>query len=540
MTQPDTFNDFGSALRMREVIARLVREEMARQRPPARYGKVYDFNRFTFVAQVQFPGDAETTRVKFHQYMQPTRRIVADGDLFADVVRVEGTPGNLWITGIANGTTFSDQPILNLPSLRGGLFMHQQVAKFFGGSVGDLPAINQAWYVGKWVNTSSFAADGLAHLEVVVRHTLFSAITKKYEIALRANDTQDAWKKCAPIFDTGPWADNDFELEVKTGSDSVELRVRRTKENTGGGFTPGGYNVDVWFYGEDWDKDYTATPAITADPAPSRFHGTTSTSAEAKGPFLSPAMNAPRLAQHLLAGGGAMSYSTAFGPIFKWTNRFIIMGMGRSHLVPDGYFEVPVPVGGVTIPVYGKSGTDSTSTVVSGVNLDNWDSLYYEIPWGSTATGIEANFRIVQYNDGAKKFQVPSHWVHIATKMGDSNFPHIQVGTGEIIDIPRNLSLGANWSALGFPWATPAWRVMQGNRVELEGVVKTSVARAVDQTIAQLPVNFCPSTPKMFPAKAITGAGGIVVTETGIIRNMSTMAINDWISLDGISFARGQ
>lgn len=542
MTHPDSFNDFSSALRMREVIAKVVREEMARQRPPARYGKVYDFNRFTFNAEVIFPGDVETTRVKFPQYMQPTRRIVADGDLFADVVRVEGVPGNLWITAIVNGTTFSDGDKLHLPALRGGLFMHQQVAKFFGGSTGDLPALNEAWYVGKWINGTSFGSDGLAIMEVVVRHSFFSSVTKKYEMAIRSNDTQGAWKKCAPIFDSGPWADNDFELEIKTESESIELRVRRTKENTGG-FTPGGYNVDVWLYGEDWERDYTAAAAITADPAPTRFHGTTSSSAEAKGPFLSPAMNAPRLAQQLLAGGGAVSYSTAIAPgILKWTDRFIVMGLGRSHLAFDGFFDVPVPVGGVTIPVYGKSGTDSTDTLAGGVWFGSWDSLYYEIPWGAGSAPAEANFRIVHYNDGAKKFQVPSHWIHIATRLDDGDgFQYVKLGTGEVIGFPINLSFSAGWAAQGFPWATPAYRYIQGNRVGLEGLVKATAVKAADQTIATLPVQWRPSAPLMFPTvKNGSIVGNIVVTETGIIRCGPSMAANDWISLDGITFPRGQ
>lgn len=539
MTQPDTFNDFSSALRMREVIAKLVREEMARQRPPARYGKVYDYNRFTFTANVQFPGDEETTRVKFPPSLQPVRRIVSEGDLFADVVRVEGVPGNLWITAIVNGPAFQDETKLHLPSLRGGTFMHQQVAKFFGGSTGDLPALDQAWYVGKWVNTGSFASDGLAHMEVFVRHSLFSSVAKKYEIAIRSNDTQGTWKKCAPTSDSGPWASNDFELEIKTGGDSIELRIRRTLVNSGG-FTPAGYSADVWIYGEDWDQDYTASPFIeTVDPAPTRFQGTTS--AEGKGPFLSPAMSAPARAQHLLAGGGAITYSTAFGPILKWTVRFIVMGMGRSHLATTGFFDIPVPVGGVSIPVYSKIGTSSTTTVAGGVNLDDWESLYYELPWGGPNTGVEANFRIVKY-DG-ENFQVPSHWVHVATKLADANgFSHVMLGTGEIIDIPRAIGLAAGYTNQGFPWANAGYRAMQGNRVELEGVVQATAAKAVDTGFATLPVHYRPSTSKMYMVKSSIAAGftNIVIQSNGVVQHAAALAIGNWFSLDGVSFARAQ
>lgn len=537
MTQlnQDTFNDFSSALRMREVIAKYVREEMNRQRPPARYGKVVNFNRFTFTASVQFPGDVETTAVKFPSYLQPVRSIDLDGDLLANVVRVEGVPGNLWVTDIVNGPAQQDMTRLNNPRLMGGQFMHVQQAAYFSLGTSPLPNTGESWYFGRWTNESSFASDGLATLDIVIQQTLFCAITKHYSLCVRADDTGGAWKKATPSRDSGPWSDNDFALEIKTSGSSIELRVRRTGWSTGG-FTPSGYDLSLWFHGQEWERDYSVSEAADSDPAPNRMVGTTST--EGKGPFISPGLHAPQLAQHLLSGGGAVTYSTAFGPILKWTSRFIVMGQGKSQLAPSGFFDIPVPVGGVSIPVYSKAGTTSSSTVAGGVNLADWESLYYELPWGASSAGVEANFRIVHY-DGAN-FQVPSHWVHVATKLNDAGFDHIMLGTGEIIDIPTNLGLQASWSAKGFPWATPAWIAMQGNRVELEGAVATAVARAVDVTIAVLPVHYRPSSPHLYTCKTDTGFGGIVVTETGIIRNATTLAINQWFSLDGISFRRGQ
>lgn len=534
MTQPGTFNDLSTALRMREVVAKLVREEMNRQRPPARYGQVINFNRFTMSAAVRFPGDVETTTVKFPPYLQPVKSVDLGFEDSPDVARVEGVPGNLWITDIVNGPAQQDGTRLNNPRLMGGQFMHTQQASFFSLGTSELPPEGEAWNFGRWKNDTSFASDGLVTLDVVVQQSLFCSIMKHYSLSIRSDDTAGVWEKVAPSRDSGPWSGNDFELEIMTTGSTIELRVRRTGWSTGG-FTPGGYDLSVWFHGQEWERDFTLPEFGASEPAPDRMVGTTS--AEGKGPFVSPALAAPRHAQHLLQGGGAVTFTTGFGPILKWTARFMVIGLGRSHLNPGGFFSIPVPVGGVTIPVYSKAGATSATTQGGGVFLNDWESLYYELPWGGPSTGIEANFRIVHYDGG--NFQVPSHWVHVATKLADTGFGHVVLGNGDVIDVAHNLSLQANWAAQGFPWATPAWRAMQGNRVELEGLVKTTVARAADVTIATLPAHYKPSSPRVFSARTDSGIGGIVVTETGIIRNSAALNANQWISLDGISFPRG-
>lgn len=528
---------------MKEVIAKVVREEMYRQRPPARYGKVYDFNRFTLTCDVLFPGDTEPTRVKMPLNMQPVRRIVADGDLFVDVARVEGTPGNMWVTEFVNGQVFQDSPIFHRPELRGGSFMHQSVAKHFGGSSGPLPAEGEVWFLGRWRNDASFGSDGLAVLDIVIRQSFFCSVTKHYKIAIRSNDSQDTWVKCAPIQDSGPWSGNDFELEMKAGEAQLEFRIRRTGWNTGG-FTPGGYNFDIWFYGENWEQEAVDTHTIAAA-IPGKMSGTHSV--EGKGPFLSPAYAAPIHAQHTLTGGGAVTYITSLG-ILKWSERFIVMGLGRSYLAESGYFDIPVPLGGVQIPVYTKDGSFTTETVAGGIWFNGWDALYYELPWGGwNNTGTEANFRIVSYS-GTGSFQVPSHWILIAQRNTEDGFATIRLGTGETIADANLLSLNANWVALGGGWASPQWRPVQGNMVTLEGLVKTTVARASGSShvIANIPEAFRPGVPHMYTVKTTTGFGRVDVAINGDVRLEQTALTvpptspaNEWVSLDGIIFKRG-
>lgn len=532
--QADTFNDFSSALRMRSVIAKFVREEMNRQRPPARHGKVVSYNRFTTTARVLFPGDTETTTVKFPLYLEPTRSVEIDGDALANVARVEGVPGNLWITAITNGPSQSDSSRLYLPKLMGGDFMHQQQASYFSIGTSDLPANDGVWYIGRFVNDTSFASDGLATLDIVIQQSLFCAIMKRYSVCIRANDTSDAWQKVAPSRDSGPWSSNDFELEMKTSSNSVEFRVRRTGWNSGG-FTPSGYDFSIWFYGQDWQQDYSVAEAITTDTAPTRMTGTAST--EGKGPFLSPALHLPTLNQALITGGGAVNYSTAIAPgILKWTSRFIVMGSGRNQYAQSGFFDIPVPVGSVNIPVYGKSGTTQTNTVAGGIWLDNWDALYYELPYGDVSTGLEANFRIVNYSDTAARFQVPSHWILLAVKNGDSGT--VKIANGQVIDSPHNMSFGSGWAALGLGWATPAYRKIQGGMIRLEGVAKTttSVTTTTNNVIATLPANYRPGVSYMFLVKTDTGTGRIDVNSSGQILVQQSHASGAWVSLDGISF----
>lgn len=534
MTQPNNFSDWSSALRTRDVVAKIVREEMNRQRPPARYGKVVSFNRFSLNAKVLFPGDVETTTVKFPLSLQPTRSVDLFGDQAADVVRVEGVPSNLWITEIVNGPTQHDQSRFSHPKLMGGVFLHEQRASWFSTGTGELPTEGGAWYAGRWTNEASFGADGLTNIDIVVQQTILCSIVKRYSIAVKSNDTGDAWEKVVPSQDSGPWSNNDFELEMKTSSTSIEFRVRRTSSNSGG-FTPGGYDLDVWFYGKEWDKDFSVPESLTTDAAPTAVAGTASVN-EGKGPFVSPGLHAPQLAQHLVIGGGAVNYVPSFGQL-KWTSRFIVIGLSKNHLSPGGYFDIPVPLGGVTIPVYTWSGGFQTQTVAGGIYLANWQALYYEIPWGSTGAGVEANFRIVSHDGPATSpFQVPSHWVLLAVKGGDTALPWIKLASGEIIHYSVGLPLGANVAAAGGAFFPPGYRRVQGGRGALEGVAKATAALAVGAVIGTLPSNFKPGAVMRFVAKTDTGFGGVDVQANGNVVLNAALALNATISLDGITF----
>jgi hypothetical protein len=533
MTHPETFNDWSSALRMREVIAKVVREEMQRQRPRPRYGKVYDFNRFTFNALVLFGDDVDPTPVKFPAAVQPTQSVLLHGSSLANVVRVEGVPGNLWITEICSGGVQEDSTRLHNPRLIGGSFLHTQVASFHAIATTPLPGENESWYVGKWNNVDSFASDGLATIDVVVQQLLFCNITKSYRLSVRTNDTNGVWKKLAATTDSGPWSLNDFELEMKTGADSIEFRIRRTGWNPGG-FTPGGYDLSVWFYGQEWVKDPTVPPALDASPPITSVMGVTS--AEAKGPFYSPAQALPRLTENGLMGGGSVTYNTVFGQL-KWTTVFKAIGMGRNYFATDGCFDIPVPVGGVSVPVYSKSGVTSTTTVAGGIWLGDWDALYYVPPWGTVKTGLEANFRIVNFssNDG---FQVPSHWIFVAAKSGDPLYPYVKLGNGQTIGWPIPLTMNTGYAAFGSGWTAPAYRMREGGYVGLEGLVDVNGAKGANSVLATLPAGFRPPSTYGFAVMSSLGASRIDIQAGGNIVVSPAMADGAFFSLDTILFPR--
>lgn len=536
MTQPDTFNDYSAALRMREVIAKVVREEMLRERPPARYGKVYSFNRFNGTARVLFPGDVDPTRVKVAPSVQPSRRIEVDGEDLADVVRVEGVPGNLWVTEVVSGPTFQYASQVYNATLMGGEFLHQPVAKHFGPGVSQLPNVGEAWYYGRWTNASSFASDGLGYIEVTIQQSLFSQIVKRYNITIRSSDTTDLWRKCVPSYDSGPWVDNDFDLEMKSGSDYVEFRVRRTQAGTGA--TPGGYDMQIWFYGQNWEVDPNYPAGITTDVVPTRVHGTDST--EGKGPFLSPSLYLPTHNQFLMTGGGAVTYASGS---LKWTERFMLVGAGKNPLQLDGYHQIPVPTSGVSVPVYGSSTKTSVTSTAGAIPLDDWEALYYEPPYGdASATAGTDRFRVVHFS-GAKNFTVPSHWVLVGIKNGDLQGGNVRLGNGATIPVKKLVSYNGGWADYLNNYLPAGYTRIEG-RVFLEGIPKNTLATTVASGAVpfNLPAGYRPSARTIFTVQitGITGAGRVDIQSNGDVTVMNSVSSGGFVSLDGISFRAEQ
>lgn len=87
-----SFNDQNTALRMRDLLRRLIRAEIDRLRPKSKFGSVVAFSFEGDVCMVQQLGDedGDPIRVRMGKGLQPY--------IIGQVVRFDGAPGNYWLT----------------------------------------------------------------------------------------------------------------------------------------------------------------------------------------------------------------------------------------------------------------------------------------------------------------------------------------------------------------------------------------------------------------------------------------------------------
>jgi hypothetical protein len=136
-------------------------------------------------------------------------------------------------------------------------------------------------------------------------------------------------------------------------------------------------------------------------------------------------------AQAILTGGGTITWHTTSG--LAWNQRFIAISAAArgTDWSSDGHFSINMPPNGTAIPVVNATAPGLTRTVAGGhVPLVGWSALYYELPVGSNNVTVNANFKIIEY-DQAGAFAVPPHWVLVAVRNDDSLGGFIKLGTGQ-------------------------------------------------------------------------------------------------------------
>lgn len=403
--------DVTFALRMRDALAKIVREILGTERPPDRFGRVVDINRFTGTASVLLNGDSTPVRCRITTAVQPVFVDTTDGDGKGQMVRVSGRDGAYWVTQIISGNEESVRPHLFHPRLKGGPFFNSQTANY-DTVQGGLPAIGSTWHFGRWENSSSFGGKGIVYLEIVLKWTFFTGNIKAYQVAIRNGATgptgSAAWTKLAPVADSGDRNGNDFELEILADEDGFELRARRMNF-FGGGFTPGGMSVAVWCHGDAFGYVDGSELKEEASAVPTKFFGVDSANRQT-GPFLSPGMMTPIAAQDSLMGARDITWD---GVNTTWADPFLINGLGRNQYFPLGLLSVNAPGAGVTVPVIGSSTRSSVTTVAGGIPLTDGDALYWEPDWGNGGS-ITDRFFIVNNTDAGRYFSVPSHWIMLA------------------------------------------------------------------------------------------------------------------------------
>jgi hypothetical protein len=400
-------DDLNLAMRMRDTIQRMVREELNRVRPPEQYGRAISVNRMALTAFVLLNGDSDPIRVKMSSQVQPRETDEVDGVGNGCTVLVGGTSGNYWIKSIISGHAYSDGLAVSGLQIFNGvqsIALNQTVEAL-------LPAIGSVYHIGRWDNTGSVNQDGKGYLWISVRQDLFSSLMKTYQVSLKVNGTNGVWQKLASSTDHGVASGNDLEMEIMADNTGFELRVRRTKD--GGGFTPGTYLVSLWAHMDSIVYDPTNVGESAAT-APTRMYGTV-VPGDDNGPYISPGLNYNNRGQMNLVGGGTIGLNRTTN-IFSWSERFLVFGQGRNQYSPAGSHEIIQPANGTAIPVFGSLLATSVTATSAGIPLQSNQTLYYEPPWGDALTAVATNFRIVAHDDTASVFVVPSHWIMIGTR----------------------------------------------------------------------------------------------------------------------------
>jgi hypothetical protein len=121
-----------------------------------------------------------------------------------------------------------------------------------------------------------------------------------------------------------------------------------------------------------------------------------------------------------VAGGGTVAFASNN---FTWTVKLIASGAGLGPGVPgNSWFFIGPCVGGVPVPRYNTSVPTVSTTVANGVTMSqSYETLYYELPLDNDDPHLfdETRFRLVGV-DGTDAFDVPAHWLMIATRDGDA------------------------------------------------------------------------------------------------------------------------
>jgi hypothetical protein len=129
-------------------------------------------------------------------------------------------------------------------------------------------------------------------------------------------------------------------------------------------------------------------------------------------------------------GGGTITVSAA-GDVL-WSARFISINNGNgAKYGTTGYFDIYCPTTGT---ITGAGGAANVTATAAGIPLATWTSLYYILPIGGASTSLAANFRVVTYTSA---LDIPSSWVHICTRNGDSSIVYFPNGI--------KLALGASY-----------------------------------------------------------------------------------------------
>jgi hypothetical protein len=221
-----------------------------------------------------------------------------------------------------------------------------------------------------------------------------------------------------------------------------------------------------------------------------------------------------------ISGGGFLSVDSSF--YVKWSQRFIVMGAGRSPTIcPNGYFEIFCPTSGTII---GVGGAVNKTATAAGIPLAGWEALYYILPLGSPATSIPANFRVVNYTSD---YAVPQEWILLAIRNADGSgtangtYDEICWCTGDHFTPWYSPALLGGWLHYAVPYGPARFRkyngCVMGNGLIASGTVSTTTV------VFTMPVGFRPGTTEILTAATSPIAGAPYYSEIRVRVDGSVM-----------------
>jgi hypothetical protein len=523
----ENFADLSMAARMREVISGIVRDELDKARVLPRYGKVNSVDRSNKTAMVLFDGDTFPVKVRVPEYLQTATDTIDYAN--QPIVKVEGSGTNTWVTEILYGSNYQAKSRLFQPTIV-GTDGEKQAVTHFAGRTSGIPAIGGVWILGSWANTGNATAVDRCFFELTVRRVSTAAqVSKKYILGVSTNDLVGQWFKLIPNYTEGAHNTEYFDVDVYGDAGILSFLVRKTA----GGVANGWYEYDLVIHGEGYEQTAAADAAATTMYDPTYSVDSILNPAFTAGSGLAPEQAIGYRAQSVISGGGIRGWD---GTSVSWGTRFIAMGIGKSSIVRSGYWDINPPTATTLIPVYNKLGATTVTLGTGSVPMAAWDTLYWEPPLWTTNTSNDGLLHIVNYTSTGYPFMVPSTWVKICQINGDDN--SCTWFDGEKTTPWTAFSYGTNvveYSAASFP---ARYRKHNG-RIELRGLVKANAALAAGATLVTMPAGFRPTNALL--EKAMIGPGNTMtrldIFSTGIISTPVALAINTWVSLDGITYA---
>lgn len=550
------WSDSATALKMRDSVVRIAKSVINSERPAPFIAEVVFFNVFDNTAQVITAGmadDSSPIQVNFTDPLSPGVARSKDGTTRGNIVQIESRGRALWITQIFSGKyvlAYGNQ--LMSPTFSGGDFGNIETESNWLVSMGSVPAVGNAQFIGRWDNGGRTLWSGSSFiLEIDLMIELFTNQKKTYRYMCAQMERDYIWRTLLPISESGVSNGLDYALEIRIDNTGFELRVRHLRN---GIFGTGGYFARIKLIGENYTSDLTSRNLEMTDARPLEAVGRNETNASEvsgtvqMGPYHSGVRHLVETRQHNnLVVPDTMIWN---GAALAWTGTWKVVGLGNTEISKLGYISIGMPAVGTSVAVHGSTVIGSIATTAAGFPLSTVGSdasLYYEPQFFQNGDAVATRFHIVT---AALSFKIPSHWIFIAAMNPDPvEGNSLLLGNGASHDHWRAVAFQNSWANYATTNAFDACAYRKvGQKVEFRGLAASGTIGA---TIFTLPIAFRPAFTKIFVVAAsftsTTGAsagtahthnmafGRLDVGNTGAVAPIS-LASTGYLSMEGLSF----